>query len=213
MAINLKKNEGINLKKTGTNEGLNKITLGLGWKSGRKIINKKSQGLLGKLLGKAEEFTESINNRDIDLDSAIVVYKDNNYINTCYYGNKQITIDGNKIIYHHGDDTTGHNKMTNKDNEQIEVFLSNVNTNKVNRLYLIMNVFSSGVTLEEVRDAYINVYDEKGEVLAVYNLSEDYKNKNGVLIGKVVYDESEGWKFIANGEGCNISNIEQFRII
>lgn len=212
MAIELKKREGINLKKL-NGEGLKSITLGLAWKSGRKLFTStKSQGFFGKLLGKANDITETIDNRNIDLDSAIILYKGNTYVDTCFYGNKRIYLDNKKIIHHYGDDTTGRNKATKTDNEQIEVFLSDIDTNKVDTLYLIMNVFSHDVTLDQVRDAYTTVYDNEGAKIATYNLSDDYTNKNGVIVGKVIYDKSEGWKFIADGEGANISKINGFRI-
>lgn len=198
--INLKKGQGINLKKENTNEGLKNITLGLGWKSGVK-----SKGLLGSLFG-------SVVNRDVDLDSGIVMYKDDSYVGTCYYGNKIIRYNGDKIIYHHGDDTTGRNKMTSTDNEQIEIFLSKIDISKINKMYLIMNVFSSGITLDQIQKAYVNVYDDENKVIATYNLSDDYKNKNGVIIGRVEYTNNEGWKFFADGTGKNISRIQNFRL-
>ena len=60
--------------------------------------------------------------------------------------------------------------MTSTDNEQIEIFLSKIDTSKINKMYLIMNVFSSGITLDQIQKAYVNVYNDENKVVATYNL-------------------------------------------
>ena len=141
MAVSLKKGQGVRLKKEGSNEGLKSITLGLNWK-GRKII--KSTGFFGKLFG------DNLGIEPVDLDSAILCYKGNEYIDMCYFGNKSYRQNNKEIIHHYGDDVRGDNKQTKIDNEQIKINLKDIDITKIATLYLVMNIFTSGITLKEI---------------------------------------------------------------
>lgn len=215
MAIKLEKRQGISLnKKNGTK--LTKITLGSSWcekKSGTRTVKEtvKKKGFFNKLRGETEEVTRIINvqAKDIDLDTGVLAYKGNDYRGICYFGEKDMYIRNNHIIHHYGDALSGAKKFTEKDNEQIDIYLDKVDTSVVDTFYLVMNIFTSGIDFGDVESTRVNIYDDKGESIAYYNPADDYRGNNGIIVGKVYYTGAV-WKVEAIGEGCNIGRIKDF---
>ena len=149
MAIQLQKRQGISLKKDNGTK-LTKITLGLSWCEGKEksrtateTIQKK--GFFNRLLGKTEEVTRVIpvNTKNIDLDTAVIAYKGNDFKGICYFGNKDMYIRNNHIIHHYGDALSSNTKFTEKDNEQIDIYLDKIDANIMTEFYLVINVYTS----------------------------------------------------------------------
>ncbi|MDB2162416.1 TerD family protein [Clostridium butyricum] len=215
MAVSLQKRQGISLKKDNGTK-LTKITLGLSWcekKKGRTVTETvPKKGLFNRLIGAVEEVTRTIpvNTKDVDLDTAVLAYKRNDYKGICYFGDKDMYIRNNHIIHHYGDALSSNTKFTEKDNEQIDIYLDKIDTNIMDTFYLVMNIFTSGIDFGDIENARVTVYDEKGNSIATYNPVDDYRGNNGIIVGKVYHNGSE-WKFEAIGDGKNVSRLIDFK--
>ena len=217
MAIKLKKNSGIKLAKEDGNIGLQEISLGLGWdeSKGYRIIEKEVVHNVGGFLGFGTKQTrEIVQERQhigaVDLDATVLAYKQGNLVGECSYRTKNTPImyNGNMVLKHFGDDTTGGSNKGG-DDETIKVFLSNMG-DFADTLYLVLNVFSAqgrGQTLDMVENAYVKVYGENKEELANFNLSENYKGQTGSIVGKVIISNGVR-EFIALGDGVDVRGID-----
>lgn len=217
MAIKLQKSQGISLKKD-NGDKLKEIILGIGWKEGIKTETFSSQvkkkGLLNSLLGKVETVINTATTKvEVDLDAVILAYKGRNFVGECSFRDRDLYCKNVVIAHSMGDDRTGGNKQTDTDNEQIKLKLDKVDTTRIDKFYLIMNIYSSssnGQTLNMVNKAYCKVYDDKHEVKAQFDLTDDFGNNTGVLIGEIVYT-GDGFDFNAIGEGYKVSSIDDFK--
>ena len=216
MAIQLQKRQGISLKKDNGTK-LTKITLGLSWCEGKEksrtateTIQKK--GFFNRLLGKTEEVTRVIpvNTKNIDLDTAVIAYKGNDYKGICYFGNKDMYIRNNHIIHHYGDALSSNTKFTEKDNEQIDIYLDKIEANIMTEFYHVINVYTSGIDFGDIENVKVTVYDEQGNSMVTYNPVDDYKGNNGIIIGRI-YNNRGDWKFEAIGDGKNVSSLSDFK--
>lgn len=215
MPISLKKNSGIKLTKDG-NEGLKQIKLGLGWDESKGYIEveREVKETTGGFLGfGSKTITKTIVDRkgigDIDLDATILAFKDGRFIKECSYRNKTVSYNGQTLIKHSGDDTTGGSNKKG-DDETINVFLSKIG-DYADTLYLVLNIYGAkgrGQTLDMVQNAYVKVYGESNEELAYFNLSENYKDKTGSIVGKAIVSNGE-WEFIALGDGVDVRDIDE----
>jgi stress response protein SCP2 len=215
MAISLKKNSGIKLTKDG-NEGLKQIKLGLGWDESKGYIEipREVKETTGGFLGFGSKTTTKIVMEkkrfgDIDLDATILAFKNGRFVKECSYRNKTVSYNGQTIIKHSGDDTTGGSNKKG-DDETINVFLSKMG-DYAEALYLVLNIFGAkgkGQTLDMVQNAYVKVYGENNEELAYFNLSENYKDKTGSIVGKAVLANGE-WEFVALGDGVDVKDIDE----
>lgn len=216
MAIKLQKNEGIKLSKD--NQGLKKITLGVGWDPSNGYITEERQvtkksGFLG--LGKPKVVTETVKKPigNIDIDSTVLVYEGDRCVAECSYRNGSVYNNGKRILKHSGDDTTG-GSNSKGDDERIELFLSNV-TNQKSEFYLVLNIFnakSKGQTFDMIKNAYVKVYDDNNHEMASFNLSDNYEGKTGAIVGKVI-NNGEGYEFIALGDGVETSGIDHLKTL
>jgi tellurium resistance protein TerD len=214
MAIKLEKKSGIKLTKN--DEGLKQIKLGLGWDESKGYIEIPRQvtETTGGFLGfGSKTITKTIMEKkrigDIDLDATILAFKNGRFVRECSYRNTSITYNGQTLVKHSGDDTTGGSNKKG-DDETINVFLSKIG-DYADTLYLVLNVYGAkgrGQTLDMVQNAYVKVYGEDNEELAYFNLSEDYKNKTGCIVGKAINTNGE-WEFIALGDGVDVRDIDE----
>ena len=216
MAIQLQKRQGISLKKDNGTK-LTKITLGLSWCEGKEksrtateTIQKK--GFFNRLLGKTEEVTRVIpvNTKNIDLDTAVIAYKGNDFKGICYFGNKDMYIRNNHIIHHYGDALSSNTKFTEKDNEQIDIYLDKIDANIMTEFYLVINVYTSGIDFGDIENVKVTVYDEQGNSMVTYNPVDDYRGNNGIIIGRI-YNSRGDWKFEAIGDGKNVCSLSDFK--
>ena len=63
-----------------------------------------------------------------------------------------------------------------------------------------------------IQNAYVKVYDDSNNEIAYFNLSDDYKNKTGVIVGKVIKNDGD-FEFIALGDGVDVRGIDHLRNI
>lgn len=217
MAIKLQKNQGIKLQKDELT--LRKITLGVGWDPSNGYIEVEEEvvtrGFLG--LGKPKTTTKKVAKHigNIDIDATILCYKDNDCIAECSYRNKFVTnIKTHKtILSHSGDDTTG-GSSSKGDDERINLMLSEV-LDYADTFYLVLNIFnahSKGQTFDMIKNAYVKVYDDTNTEVASFNLSDNYTNKTGVIVGKVIKQNND-FEFIAIGEGVDVRGIDHLKVI
>lgn len=212
--IQLSKSQGINLSKSSNNSGLKEITFGLGWTQGitKKEVVSEKKGLFSKLFSS----TNAVENRflssgeDVDLDATVLAFdKNDNCVYECSYRSKNIV-----FAHSAGDDTTGNDKKTESDNEQIKIYLNKVPSN-VERICLIMNIYNAynkNQNLSMINKAYCNVYDDKMNVIAQYQLDESYGRNTGILVGELVKDSDGKFnKFTAIGEGYTVKSIDDFK--
>jgi stress response protein SCP2 len=218
MSIKLEKKAGIKLTKD--DEGLKQIKLGLGWDESKGYIEVEREvtETTGGFLGfGSKTITRTVMEKkrigDIDLDATILAFKNGKFVTECSYRNKTVNYNGQTLIKHSGDDTTGGSNKKG-DDETINVFLSKIG-DYADTLYLVLNIFGAtgrGQTLDMVQNAYVKVYGENNEELAYFNLSEDYKGKTGSIVGKVVITNSHS-EFIALGDGVNVRDIDELKKI
>jgi len=218
MAIKLEKKAGIKLTKN--DEGLKLIKLGLGWDESKGYIEvpREVTETTGGFLGFGSKTTtktvmEKKRIGDIDLDATILAFKNGSFVTECSYRNKTVSHNGQTLIKHSGDDTTGGSNKKG-DDETINVFLSKIG-DYADTLYLVLNVFGAkgkGQTLDMVQNAYVKVYGEDNEELACFNLSENYKEKTGSIVGKAIVSNGE-WEFVALGDGVDVKDIDDLKKI
>lgn len=216
MAIKLQKNQGIKLQKD--DQGLKKITLGVGWdpscgyiETQREVV--KKTGFLG--LGKPKTIIETIRKPigNIDIDSTVLVFDGDRCTAECSYRNGTVYSNSKRLLSHSGDDTTGGSNKKG-DDERIDLFIENCD-NSNQSFYLVLNIFNAhnkGQTFDMIQNAYVKVYDENKCEIASFNLSENYEGKTGVIVGKVIYTDS-GYEFIALGDGVDARSIDHLKTI
>lgn len=170
--------EALNLTKgervdlTKTHPGLKKVNIGLGWDVG--------------------------GTSSFDLDGFAILLHGDKYTNPkdmIYFSN--LEGDG---VKHHGDNLTGAGEG---DDETISLEFEKV---KADAIVVGCNIYQAEGRKQnfgQVKNAFIRVYNpDTKEVLAKYDLSEDFSGATGIILGKV-YNKDGEWKFQAVGEGRN----------
>lgn len=188
MSINLQKGQKINLSKEGG--GLKRIMVGLGWDEVRK-----STGILKAL------FSAPPANIDCDA-SAILCGNDGKILSTdtkqsvVYFGNLRHP---SGAIVHQGDNLTGAGEG---DDEQIMVDISRLPAN-VGKVVFTVNIYDArrkGQHFGMIQNAFIRLVDmEKNQEICRYNLSENYSDMTGLVVGEI-YRRGSEWKFNAIGQ-------------
>lgn len=184
MSVNLQKGQKIDLTKPG--QGLKKIMVGLGW-------DEASKGLMS-----------IFKSNTVDCDaSAILCGADGKVVarnaNECcvYFGNLRHQ---SGAIVHQGDNLTGAGEG---DDEQIMVDLPNVPEN-IEKIVFVVNIYDArakGQHFGLIKNAFIRLVDmSSGKEICKYNLSEDYSNMTGLVVGEI-YRRNGEWKFNAIGQG------------
>lgn len=184
MAVQLKKGQGIKLKKEAPN--LRRILVGLGWDPVKKGFFKK------------------LSDTDMDIDGSVIcIDKDGKWIKTVYFG--ELKAFGG-AIEHKGDNLTGEG---DGDDEQIEIVLDKL-PDKVNRLAIIINIYSAYFKKQDfsqVKNCFVHVDDmDTAKELVRYDIDGNFDEKTGIFVADIYRYDGE-WKFKAIGEGVRVKNI------
>jgi len=186
MSINLQKGQKIDLTKG--NSGLSKVMVGLGWDEA-----KSSGGFLSSLFKPVQ---------DIDCDaSAIVCGNDGKLLGglkdcVVYYGNLNHP---SGAIVHQGDNLTG---AGDGDDEQIMVNLNQL-PQSVGKIVFTVNIYEARARSQHfgmIKNAFIRLVNmSNNQEICRYNLSENYDNMTGLIVGEI-YRKNNEWKFNAIGQ-------------
>jgi len=176
MAINLSKGQKISLEKEAP--GLRKVVIGLGWD-----VKKTDTG------------------HDFDLDTSCLLLGENNKLisdkHMVFYNNTK-SPDG--AVEHTGDNRTG---VGEGDDEQIIVDLNKVSP-YVNKILFVVTIYDAENRRQnfgQVSNAYVRLLNEEnGQVIARYDLSEDYSTETAMLMAEL-YRHNNEWKMSAIGNG------------
>ncbi len=188
MGINLQKGQKIDLTKGGG--GLRQVMVGLGWD--------EAQGSVGGLLGLFKSKPESI-----DCDASVILCGPNGKIisndikQTCVFlGNLRHP---SGAIVHQGDNLTGAGEG---DDEQIMVNLQQVPAD-VDKMVFVVNIYDARARNQHfgmIKNAFIRLVDmDKKTEICKFNLSENYSNMTGLVVGEI-YRKNGEWKFNAIGQ-------------
>ncbi len=188
MGINLQKGQKIDLTKGGG--GLRQVMVGLGWD--------EAQGSVGGLLGLFKSKPESI-----DCDASVILCGPNGKIisndikQTCvFFGNLRHP---SGAIVHQGDNLTGAGEG---DDEQIMVNLQQVPAD-VDKMVFVVNIYDARARNQHfgmIKNAFIRLVDmDKKTEICKFNLSENYSNMTGLVVGEI-YRKNGEWKFNAIGQ-------------
>ncbi|MBR6847239.1 MAG: TerD family protein [Bacteroidales bacterium] len=201
--FDLNKGERFQLKKS---EGLSKIQINLGWKSGADL------DACAFLLGVDGVITD---------DADFVFYNSGNRCNPeslvlepfdkAKFGNKKnwrsetipISKDGSVVgsadDLGDGDDDGGEDA-----GEEMHVILDKVNP-QITEIVFCVTIYhgdEDGTTFGKVREPFISVVNEENdEELCRYNLKEKFANETAVVAGSLICDEEGEWSFEAVGKG------------
>lgn len=196
MSISLQKGQKIDLTKGGAGSaghaGLSRIMVGLGWDEAQK----SGGGLFGGLFGGGKT-------QDIDCDASAILCGANGRListtvnETCvYFGNLRHS---SGAIIHQGDNLTGAGEG---DDEQILVDL-NMIPSYIEKIVFVVNIYQArqrGQHFGMIRNAFIRLVDlSRSNELCRFNLSENYDNMTGLVVGEI-YRYNGEWKFSAIGQ-------------
>lgn len=184
MGINLQKGQKIDLTKGGG--GLRQVMVGLGWD--------ESEQPRGFFAPKPQP---------IDCDASAILCGANgrvisNDVSQCcvYFGNLRHS---SGAIVHQGDNLTGEG---DGDDEQIMVNLPMVPP-QVDKIVFVVNIYDARSRKQHfglIRNAFIRLVDmEHKTEICRFNLSENYNNMTGLVVGEI-YRKNGEWKFNAIGQ-------------
>ncbi|MDE6672552.1 MAG: TerD family protein [Ruminococcus sp.] len=189
MSINLQKGQKINLSKESS--GLKRIMVGLGWDEVRQ-----NSGGFFKILFSAPQ-------QDIDCDASAILCGSNGKIistdvkqSVVYFGNLRHS---SGAIVHQGDNLTGAGEG---DDEQIMVDISRLPSD-IYKVVFTVNIYDAarrGQHFGMIENAFIRLVDmTKNQEICRFNLSENYNNMTGLIVGEI-YRKGNEWKFNAIGQ-------------
>lgn len=236
--ISLKKGKSISLKKD-TGDNFKYVFTGLKWgkviKGGdiRRISNKErvtkyTGNFLQRLLkiGPKEiierEIPESVRSyrsaiveKDVDLDSSILIYDSNKNLidKVCYFRLK----DSSGKIVHYGDDRQGGKNGKDADNEIIGIELQGLPAS-YKYMVVILNSYSHEKFDElpyismRIYSSYVSSPYVENEKLAEFTLEknlEDFKGKEGLVLGAFVRVSGDNWDFKTIGKFTSEKSIEE----
>jgi stress response protein SCP2 len=185
MSINLQKGQKINLTKNG-GSGLKSVMVGLGWNEAPY-----GSGFFGR-------------DKPVDCDASVIlcgvdgkIFKTGNIKDSVvYFGNLRHS---SGAIVHQGDNITGEG---DGDDEQIRVNLPMVPDN-VAKMVFVVNIYDANVRKQHlgmIGNAFIHIVDmDKNTEICRFNLSENYNNMTGIVVGEI-YRRNGEWKFNAVGQ-------------
>jgi tellurium resistance protein TerD len=183
MSISLVKGQKIDLTKN--NSGLKKMLVGLGWDP----VKQEKRGFFG--LGSPLP--------DVDVDASVIMLRNDKLAgkeDVVYFGNLKSRCGG---VTHMGDNLTGGG---DGDDEQILIDLSKI-PQEVNKLIFVTNIYECIKRKQSfgmIQNAFIRIADDSNKNIAMFNLTEDYNGKTGLIVGEL-YRHNGEWKFNAIGEG------------
>lgn len=187
MSVSLQKGQKVSLSKE--SDGLNTVTVGLGWDAATKS---KKGGLLGSLLGGGQP--------SIDCDASVLMLRSGKLMgkqDIVYFGNLR---HHSGTVTHRGDNLTGDG---DGDDEQIVVDLAKV-PEEYDRIVLVVNIYDAVKKRQDfgmIQNAYIRIVDNRNnQEMCKYNLSENYNGMTAMIFGEI-YRYNGEWKFNAIGQG------------
>lgn len=192
MSISLQKGQKIDLTKG--SGSLRQVMVGLGWDEAQPQSG--GGGFLKSLFGGDKS-------QAIDCDASAILCGANgkaisNNANQCcvYYGNLRHS---SGAIIHQGDNLTG---AGDGDDEQIMVNLSMVPAD-IDKIVFVVNIYDARVRHQHfgmIRNAFIRLVNmENNSEICRYNLSDNYNNMTGLIVGEI-YRKNGEWKFNAIGQ-------------
>lgn len=197
MAVNLRKGQGVSLKKS--ENDLSLVTIGLGWD-----VAQNEKSFLGKMFSKKEP--------EYDLDVVAFLCGANGKIaDLGVLENGHPTLKGGDIVFFNslrhksgnvwltGDNRTGDG---DGDDEEIIVKLNDL-SEQYNKIVFIVQIYDAtnrGQNFGSIKNAYIRAVDGKGKELLRFDLSggEAFKLYRSMLFAELVRENGD-WKFNAIG--------------
>lgn len=200
--FDLNKGERFNLKKS---EGLNKIQINLGWKSGADL------DACAFLLG----------GDGVIMDDADFVYYNSESrcepdtltpapFDRAKYGNKKnwrgetVPFSKDGSVIGSADDLGEDDDEGEDAGEEMHVILDKVNP-KITEIVFCVTIYhgdEENTTFGKVRDPFISIVNEEtDDELCRYNLKENFADETAVVAGSLVCDEEGEWSFEAVGKG------------
>ncbi len=185
MSVNLQKGQKINLTKS-SDTALRAVMVGLGWDE----VEQKRGWFAPKPVS-------------IDCDaSAILCGADGKVISReinqsiIYFGNLR---DSSDSIIHMGDNLTG---AGDGDDEQIRIYLETV-PKEIAKIVFVVNIYDARAKHQHfglIKNAFIRIVNMQNNTeICRFNLSENYENMTGLIVGEIYRRESD-WKFNAIGQ-------------
>ena len=191
MAINLTKGSRINLAKEAP--ALKRLRVGLGWKPNETDtgfdfdLDVTAFGL--QIVGDKPDWIGSRNDPDFMV----------------FYGN-HASVDG--AIVHSGDNRTGAGEG---DDETIIIELDRLDP-RVDEISFIVTIDEATARRQnfgQVPKSHIALYnDETGDLVARYDLGDDFSQETAVQFGSIYKREDGAWAFKAVGAGYNLGLAE-----
>lgn len=185
MGINLQKGQKIDLTKGGGG-GLSQVMVGLGWDEAPQ-----SRGFFAP------------KPQPIDCDASAILCGANGKVisqdtkECCVYFGNLRHVSG--AIVHQGDNLTG---AGDGDDEQIMVNLQKI-PSRVDKIVFVVNIYDARARNQHfgmIENAFIRLVDmDNGNEICKFNLSENYNNMTGLVVGEI-YRKNGEWKFNAVGQ-------------
>lgn len=197
MAVNLKKGQGVSLRKDEFD--LSSVTIGLGWD-----VTTEKKGLIGSLFGKKEEA--------YDLDAiAFLLGKNGKVQDLGLDASGKVTLDRSDVIFYNnlkhpsgaiwltGDNRTGDG---DGDDEQIVVRLNDLHA-RYESIIFVVAIYKGkeqGQNFGKVENAFIPAVDARGKEICRYNISGDASfSPYCAMTFAQVSRQGNGWEFLAIG--------------
>ncbi|CAK0893341.1 unnamed protein product [Prorocentrum cordatum] len=131
---------------------------------------------------------------EVDLDvSAVCLSKDGQELGAVFFGNTS-----EFGLEHSGDDNL--DGEGDGDDEVISADLERMDP-RVDQIVFVVNIYSNGVTFDQVSNAYCRIFDGSNNELARYLLREG-RNERGLIISRLFREPGDRWGFQAVGQFC-----------
>lgn len=189
MAVNLKKGQKVDLRKT-SGEQPGNLLIGLGWDIAEPP---RRGGLLGFFAGQPEK-------PEIDCDASVLMCKNGKLANTkdiVYYGNLEHS---SKAVKHTGDNRTGEG---DGDDEQIIIKPSLI-PSEYDKLIVVVTIYEATERKQHfgmIQNAFIRIVDQDNNMeMCRFDLTDNYSGMKSMIFGEICRVNGE-WKFSALGNG------------
>ncbi|MBD5558898.1 MAG: TerD family protein [Clostridia bacterium] len=191
MAVNLKKGQKVDLRKSSGGE-LKKVMVGLGWDP---VEQKRGWFGMGA--------------QDIDCDASVFLCQDGRLVDekdiVAFFNLKHKS----KSVRHTGDNLTGEGEG---DDEEIIIDLQSVPP-EYDKAIVVVNIYQAKERKQHfglIKNAFIRIVDmDNGEELLRYDLSGDaYDGMTAMVFGEV-YRHNGKWKFGAVGQATTDNSISE----
>lgn len=179
--------QGQEIKIRFNNKPLKRIVVGLGWDP----------------VGATER-------ANMDIDSSVFVMGQRGF-DIVYFGKLKHP---SGCVVHHGDNLTGVDIGPNVDDENIDVFLDKVPTDR-DKLVFVLNIYDCvkrKQNLSKVKNMYIKLYDPVSHTpLVEYRVNANMGGNTALVVGIATRVGSE-WVFKAVGRGSNAKSISELAV-